>query len=507
MTFAPVVLIVRDGWGYSKVKKGNAIANAKLPHDAYYRKKYSTTLLNCSGNAVGLPKGTQGGSEVGHLTMGAGRIVWQSLEMINRAIADKSFFSNHALLGAIENCKKHDSALHLMGLFSDVGVHATTEHLYALFELAKKNKLNKVFIHAFLDGRDVPEKSAHKYILKTNQKIRTVGVGKIASVIGRYYAMDRDKNWDRTRKAFDLLVSGKGFTSASAEEAILDAYLRGDKTDYYIQPTVIIENDKPVGLIKNNDSVIFYNFRSDRTRQITSLLTGRKSPYKLDKPKIHFVCFSDYNREFKLPIAFPQIAVTHNVGDCISKAGFRQLRIAETEKYAHVTFFFNSQKEKPFLQEDRILVPSPKVPSYDLKPEMSAYGITEKLLKAMENRKYAFVLVNFANPDLVGHSGNYNATVKCCEIVDACVGKIIDYVLKKDGTVLLTADHGNAEQMQYSNGEQCPSHTTNKVPFTLISNHISHTLKSDKGLQDIGPTVLKLLNIEKPAVMGGESLI
>ena len=507
MTFAPLVLIVRDGLGFSEIKKGNAIANAKLPNDSLYRKKYPTTLLECSGNAVGLPAGTQGGSEVGHLTIGAGRIVWQSLEMIKRAIKDNSFFSNPILLDAIQNCKKHDSALHLMGLFSDVGVHATTEHAYALLELAKKHHLKKVYIHAFLDGRDVPERSAHTYVLKTNQKIREIGVGKIASVIGRYYAMDRDKNWDRTQKAFDLLVNARGFKAESAEEAILNAYVRGDKTDYYVQPTVVVENEKLVATVQKNDSVIFYNFRSDRTRQLTSLLTGKKCPFKIDKPRMHFVCFSDYDPEFKLPIAFPQIAVTHNIGYCISHADVRQLRIAETEKYAHVTFFFNSQIEKPFSKEDRILVPSPKVPSYDVKPEMSAYEITHHLLTAMEKRDYAFVLVNFANPDLVGHSGNYKATIKCCEVVDECVGRIVKEVLKKDGVVLLTADHGNAEQMLYSNGEPCPSHTTNKVPFTVISNHITHELKDGKGLQDIAPTVLKLLGIPKPVIMTGESLI
>ena len=505
--FAPVVLIIRDGWGYSAEKKGNAIAHAHIPNDVFYRKNYPTTLLECSGNAVGLPIGTQGGSEVGHLTMGAGRIVWQPLEMINRYILDKSFFSNPALLQAIENCKKHDSSLHLMGLFSDVGVHATTEHLYALLEFAKQHGLKKVYIHAFLDGRDVPEKSAHTFVLKTNTKIREIGVGKIASIIGRYYAMDRDKNWDRTQKAFELLVNGKGFSALSAEEAILNAYLQGDKTDYYVQPTIIVENNAPVALIKNNDSVVFYNFRSDRTRQITSLLTGKKAPYKLDKPKIHFVCFSDYDKDFRLPVAFPQIAVTHSIGYCVNKSGFRQLRIAETEKYAHVTFFFNCQIEEPFPKEDRILVSSPKVPSYDLKPEMSAYDITKKLLFALDDKNYGFVLVNFANPDLVGHSGNFKATVACCEVVDECVGRIVSAVLKKEGVVLLTADHGNAEQMLYTNGEPCPSHTTNKIPFTLISNHITHALRENGGLQDIGPTVLKMLEIQKPVVMTGESLI
>ena len=507
MTFKPVVLIVRDGWGYSDQKKGNAIANAKIPNHNFYIKKYPTTLLEASGNAVGLPAGTQGGSEVGHLTMGAGRIVLQPLELINKAIHDGSFFSNAVLLQAVENCKKHKSSLHIMGLFSDQGVHATTEHLYAILKLAKKNMLENVFVHAFLDGRDVPEKSAYKYILKTNHEINRIGVGEIASVVGRYYAMDRDNNWDRTQKAFDMLVHRKGFSANSAEEGILAAYERGDKTDYYVQPTIIAKNEKPVGSIKENDSVVFYNFRSDRTRQLTAMLTGKKCRVKVQSPNIFFVCFSEYDKEFQLPVAFRQMLVQNNVGKVISAAGYRQLRIAETEKYAHVTFFFNSQVEEPFAKEERIFVPSPKVPSYETKPEMSAYEITEKLLAALSKKDYDFVLVNFANADLVGHSGNYQATIKCCEIVDDCVGRIVSVVLKKDGIVLLTGDHGNAEQMLYSSGESCPAHTTNKVPFTLISNHISHQLHEDGGLQDVGPTILKLLDIVQPKEMSGKSLV
>ncbi len=509
MTFKPVVLIVRDGWGYSPEKKGNAIAHAKVPNDTFYMKKYPSTLLDASGNAVGLPAGTQGGSEVGHLTMGAGTIIWQPLELINRTIRDGSFFQNGVLLQAAENCRKNKSTFHLMGLFSDQGVHATVSHLYALLEFAKKQQLERVFLHLFLDGRDVPERSAHKYLVELNHHIRKIGVGKIASLVGRYYAMDRDTNWDRTTKAYELLVAGKGFSSASAEEGILTAYERGDKTDYYVQPTVITENGKPVGLVGEKDSVIFYNFRSDRTRQMTSILSGKKCtiPVSVRRPQTFFVCFSEYDKEFHLPVAFPQQKVAHNVGRCLSDAGLRQLRTAETEKYAHVTFFFNSQAEEGFPKEDRILVPSPKVPSYETQPEMSAYGITEKACAAMEKKEYDFVLINFANPDLVGHSGNYQATVRACEVVDECVGKIVSAVLKKDGVVLLTGDHGNAEQMLYPNGEPCPSHTTNKVPFCVISNHLTHELRENGGLQDIGPTILKLLDVSKPAEMGGKSLV
>lgn len=525
MSFTPVVLIIRDGWGYSKNKKGNAIANAVLPNHNYYTKKYPTLFLEASGNAVGLPHGIQGGSEVGHLTIGAGRIVWQPLELINRAIRDKSFFSNHVLLRALEKCKQNNSDFHIIGLFSDQGVHGTIEHIPPLLEMAKKHKLKNVFIHAFLDGRDVHEKSAHKYIIKIQNKIRQIGIGKIATLVGRYYSMDRDNNWDRTQKAFELLVFGKGFQAKSAEEGLLAAYERGDKTDYYVQPTVVVENEKvigkekPVGLIKENDSVVFYNFRSDRTRQITAMLAGKKCPVNVKNPHIFFVCFSEYDSEFHLPVAFPQTPVVNNLGKMISAAGLRQLRIAETEKYAHVTFFFNSQVEEPFPKEERILVPSPKVPSYDLKPEMSAYDITKKVISALQKTRYDFVLVNFANADLVGHSGNYKATVKCCEIVDECVGKIVLEVLSQQGIVLLTGDHGNAEQMLYPNGEPCPSHTTNPVPFTAVGKVHNYPFnyllrKQDglqgglqHGLQDIGPTILKLLGIQQPREMTGQSLI
>lgn len=503
----PVLLIIRDGWGYAKEKKGNAIANAKVPNHKKWVKQYPTLLLEASGNAVGLPIGVQGGSEVGHLTLGAGRIVWQPLELINKAIQNKSFFKNKVLLQAIRNCKRNNSALHIMGLFSDQGVHGTIAHIPPLLELAKKHNIQNVFIHAFLDGRDVPEKSAHKYLLQIDHEMRKTGVGRIASVIGRYYAMDRDNNWDRTQKAFELLVHGKGFPAASPEEGLLAAYDRGDKTDYYIQPTIILEERSPLGCIKDKDSVIFYNFRSDRTRQLTAMLSGKKCPVKLKRPKTFFVCFSDYDPQFRLPVAFPQLIVKNNLGSSLSHAKVRQLRIAETEKYAHVTFFFNSQVEKPFPKEERILVPSPKVPSYDMKPEMSALGITAKALAALKKRKYDFVLVNFANSDLVGHSGNYKATVKACEIVDQCVGKIVKEVLGQDGVVLLTGDHGNAEQMVYPNGEPCPAHTTNPVPFTIISKEKKKLLQKNGGLMDVGPTVLKLLEIKKPKEMSGRSLV
>ncbi len=509
MVFKPAVLIVRDGWGYSPEKKGNAIANAKLLNHNAYVKKYPTTLVEASGNAVGLPVGTQGGSEVGHLTMGAGRILWQPLEIINKAIRDKSFFNNTALLEAVAQCQHYNSSLHLIGLFSDQGVHATTEHLYALLELAKEHKIKNVYIHCFLDGRDVPERSAHNYIIECNQKIRKIGVGRIASIVGRYYAMDRDKNWDRTKKAFDLLVNGIGYKATNPEQALLDAYERGDKTDYYVQPAVIIEQttNKPIAVIKENDSVIFFNFRTDRTRQLTAMLTNQRSPKNYQPAKIHFVTMTEYDKNFKIPVAFKQTRIINNLGQVLAQQKQKQLRIAETEKYAHVTFFFNSQEERANHGEDRILVPSPKVPSYDEQPEMSAMEVTEKALLKIQERKYDFILINFANPDLVGHSGNYRATIRAVEFVDACVGRIVGAVLNCDGVVIMTSDHGNAEEMLYKNGKPKPAHTTNRVPLTVISNHFTHALRDGGQMQDIAPTILKLLDLPIPKEMTGKSLI
>ncbi len=507
-----IILIIRDGWGYSKQVKGNAVRNAKTPNNDFYEKNYPWTTLNCSGNAVGLPGGTQGGSEPGHLTMGAGRIVWQPYEDINRKIKSGEFFKNKALLKAIQNCKKHNSKLNLIGLFSDQGVHGTVMHLYALLRLAKKNNLNKVYVHCFLDGRDVPERSAKGFIKDFLKESKKIGVGEIATIVGRYYAMDRDTNWGRTEKAYNLLTKGEGFKEKDPLKALDNAYKRGEKTDYYVKPTAIVNAGEPVALIEDNDSVIFWNFRSDRARQITYALTNKTfTKFKREKRlKLTFVCMSRYDKKLTLPVAFPQLTVKNNLGNIISKKGLKQLRIAETEKYAHVTFFFNSQIEKPNKGEDRIMVPSPKVLSYDLKPEMSAFEITEKLLPQIKRNKYDLIIVNFANGDLVGHSANLSAGIKACEAVDKCVGKIVDLALKKDYTILLTGDHGNVEIMFYPNGEVCPAHGTNPVPFILVSNDKklkSCKLKEGMGLQDIAPTILNLMGIKKPKEMTGNSLI
>ncbi|MCX6649744.1 MAG: 2,3-bisphosphoglycerate-independent phosphoglycerate mutase [Candidatus Bathyarchaeota archaeon] len=472
-------------------------------------KEYPWTLLKCTGNAVGLPEGTQGGSEPGHLTMGAGRVVWQPFEEINQAIYNGSFYDNPALLSAVENCKGKGSGLHLMGLLSDQGIHGSTFHLYSLLELAKRHALKDVYIHCFLDGRDVPERSAKGFIEETQRQIAEKGVGRIATMVGRYYAMDRDTNWDRTLKAYDLLTQGEGWKESDPVKAVDNAYQRGDPTDYYIQPIAMVEDGKPVATIDAEDSVIFWNFRSDRARQITYALTQNGfDHFPREKfPRVHFVCMSGYDKHIALPVAFPQNTVENNLAQVLAARCLRQLRIAETEKYAHVTFFFNSQNEDPVKGEDRILVPSPKVPSYEEKPEMSAPEITGKLLLEIMKGAYDFILVNYANGDLVGHSANMQAGIKACEVVDACVGKVVDAGLSKGYTVLITGDHGNIETMFYPNGEPNPSHGTNPVPFILISRDKKHKLKKGLGLSSVSPTILALMDIPKPPEMTAESLI
>lgn len=529
-----ILLIIRDGWGYSTkdpVKTGNAIKLANLKNIPYYEKNYPTAYLAAHGPAVGLHAGVQGGSEVGHFTIGAGRIVWQEFERINRAIRNKnkkeseSFFHNKMLLKAMQHVKKNHSNLHLMGLFSDEGVHGTTEHLYALLKMAKANKVKNVYVHAFLDGRDVPEKCAEKYFKEFNKRSSAIGVGKIASIMGRYYAMDRDTNWDRTQLAYDLLVYGKGFIEDGSLKGILTAmkkaYKYGAESDYYVKPMKM----RGTPNISDNDAVIFWNFRTDRARQITYAFTDKdfntskgkiKNAFRVKEFKnLLYVCMTNYDRTRKLNCAFPEETVELNLGKIIANNGLKQLRIAETEKYPHVTFFFNSQIEKPNKGETRILVPSPKCPSYAQKPEMSAYIVTDKLLKELKrstSRKkdanYDFIAMNFANGDLVGHSGNLNATIKCCKVVDECVGNIVPAALKKGYVVMMTADHGNCEEMLYPNGEPKPAHSLNPVPFTLISDdNVDNKwlrkvkLKKGKGLVNIASTILKIMGISAPKNM------
>ncbi len=502
-----VVLIIDDGWGVAKPGPGNYISQASTPYFDYFVRNYPHTINKASGSAVGLPEGTQGNSEVGHLHIGAGRIVWQMYEKINKAIKNKSFFSNKVLLKAINHAKTKSSSLHLIGMCSDEGVHSHINHLIALLEMARKQKLDRVFIHFIADGRDVAEKSAKKYALAILKAIKKYKVGKIDSLIGRYYAMDRDNNWDRTKKAYDMLTRGDGFRANDIMEAIEIAYKRGDKTDYYIKPTVI----KPFTPIKDNDSVIFFNFRTDRPRQLTRAFISkrfnkfRRNPY----PKTFFVTMTEYDKTFNCPFAFSEEKVKNNLGEVISKNGLKQLRLAETEKYGHVTYFFNSQIEKPYRGEKRILIPSPKVPSYDLKPEMSAPEVCAEAIRQITKRKFDFIVINFANCDLVGHSAVREAIIKCVEVVDECTGKVVKSALENNYTAIITADHGSAEEKLYPDGRPKPAHSSNPVNFIIVSN--DKELKSIKlakgGQKDVAPTILEIMGLKKPKEMTGKSLI
>ena len=506
-------MMILDGFGEGKDYPGNAIRKAKMPNLNRLRTEYPLTLLDCSGNAVGLPEGTQGGSEVGHFTMGAGRIVYQALEEINRSIKDGSFFTKKPFLDAIEKVKATEkSALHLLGMISDQGVHSQLDHLFALLELAKKHEVGPVYIHAITDGRDVPERTAAAFIEKIQAKIKELGMdkgspqgAKIATIIGRYYAMDRDHNWDRTEKAYDLYTLGEGVREEDPVKAIENAYARNIETDYYIDPIILDEH----GVIKDKDAVIFWNFRTDRTRQITEAFTGEIEPGFKQKKTVRpfFVCFGDYSTV--APVVFPPAKIKNNLGSVLADNSIKQLRIAETEKYAHVTFFFNSQVEEPHSGETRIMIDSPKVPSYADKPEMSAREVTDRVIKEIDGGKYQVIIQNFANPDLVGHSGHLDATVKACETIDECIGRIIPKALEKGYHTIISGDHGNAEYMVYEeNGDPCPSHTLNPVICLLVSaKYKNATLKTGCGLQNIAPTMLEILDIPKPPEMTGESLI
>ena len=508
-----VLLIVLDGYGEGKDYKYNAVTKSDTPFIDKLRKNYPTTLLHCDSEHVGLPPNTMGGSEVGHFTMGAGRIVWQSLEEINRSIEKGNFFKLKALKKAAANCRKKDSKLHLLGMISDEGVHSHLDHLFELLKFAKQEKVKKVYIHAITDGRDVEERSADEFIKKINSQIKKLKLGKIATIIGRYYAMDRDTNWDRTQKAFDLYTKGKGIKGKTALQAIKNEYKRGTETDYYIKPILL---DKK-GLIEKDDSVIFFNYRTDRAKQITQAFTEKSfNEFKRETPPgwkntthPYFVCFGPYSKT--APVLFPANKAKNNLGEYLSIKNKKQLRIAETEKYAHVTFFFNSQEKEPYKGEKRILVPSPKSASYAEKPEMSAKKITTKLLKELKtNKKHDFILLNFANCDLVGHSGEFKAAIKATETLDECLAKIIPIALEKGYTTIVTADHGNADFMKYKNGNDCPAHTLNPVICILVSKD-GKDLKLRKGktlgLKDLAPTTLKIMGLKQPKEMTGKSLI
>ena len=506
----PVVLTIMDGFGINPEVKGNAIKAAKTPRLDKIFAEWPTTQIGASGMDVGLPDGQMGNSEVGHTNIGAGRIVYQELTRITKSIKDGDFFENKAFLDAIENCKKNDSALHLMGLLSDGGVHSHIEHLYGLLELAKKNGLTRVYVHALLDGRDVPPASAADYIDTLNDKLKEIGVGKLATVMGRFYGMDRDNRWERVGKAYAALVYGEGVQADDAAAAVRKSYTEIDEegkhiTDEFVLPTVISGTER----IKSSDSVIFFNFRPDRAREITRTFvdddfTGFER--KGGRQKVFYVCMTQYDASMpNVEVAFKPEELNNTLGEFLANNGMTQLRIAETEKYAHVTFFFNGGREVKFEGEDRILVASPKVATYDLQPEMSANEVCDKVCAAIESGKYDVVILNFANCDMVGHTGVFEAAEKAVETVDTCVGRVEDSTLKMGGVMLLTADHGNADRMLAEDGTPFTAHTTNPVPFAVIDKQCE--LRDGGRLCDISPTIIKLLGLTQPKEMTGESII
>ena len=503
------MLMILDGFGENPNNEGNAVNLAKKPNIDKLRKICPVSHIDASGAAVGLPDGQMGNSEVGHTNIGAGRIVYQKLTKITKSIEDGDFFSIPEFTEAIENVKKNNSKLHIMGLLSDGGVHSHQRHLYGLLELAKRKGLdNNVFIHAFMDGRDTLPASGEGYIQELQEKMKEKGVGKIASISGRYYAMDRDKRWDRVEKAYNALVKGEGVLAKDPIQAIEESYQQ-EIFDEFVVPTVITDaNDQPLAKIESGDSVIFFNFRPDRARQLTRAIVDDKfDGFKTDKLDIDFVCMTEYDDTMpNVKIAFKPEELTNTFGEVVSKLGKKQLRIAETEKYAHVTFFFNGGREEPYPGEDRILVNSPKVATYDLQPEMSAYEVTEKVIEAINSEKYDTIVLNFANTDMVGHTGNIDAAIKAVEAVDKCVGEIVEAVQKQNGVLLITADHGNAEQMiDYQTGEPLTSHTTNLVPLILVG--MENVELKDGRLCDLTPTMLDIMEEQKPKEMTGESLL
>ena len=511
-----------DGYGYSPVVRGNAVkaANAKVVENL--EKEYPSTLIGASGMDVGLPDGQMGNSEVGHLNIGAGRVIYQDLTKITKAIQDGDFFKNAALKKAVDSARDNGKKLHLYGLLSTGGVHSHITHLYALLKMAKDEGVKETYVHCFMDGRDTPPTSGAEYVKELQEEMDKLGYGKIASVCGRYYVMDRDNNWDRTLKAYDMLTSGIGVHEDNAVKAVEDSYGKG-VTDEFMLPTNICENGKPIGLIEKGDSIIFFNFRPDRARQITRALSQEEfTPYyDAEKGKnMYFerktgflspvyVGFAVYDGSFKnVGVAFPPEEIKNTLPQYLSKLGLKQLHIAETEKYAHVTFFFNAKLEAPVEGETRIVIPSPKVATYDLKPEMSAYEVTDKVIEELGTGKYDMMVLNFANCDMVGHTGVFDAAVKAVKTVEECVGKVLDKISGLGGAAIVTADHGNADKMIDDDGSPFTAHTTNKVPFIVVDDRYKGVkLKEGGRLCDIAPTLLTMMGIEIPAEMTGKSLL
>jgi len=506
----PVVLVVLDGWGYSEHLEHNAILNARTPIWDHLWRDYPHLLIRCSGTDVGLPADQMGNSEVGHLNLGAGRVVYQEFTRISRAIKSGSFFTNHTLTDAVDAAVSRGKAVHILGLLSPGGVHSHEEHIQAMARLAVERGAQKVYMHAFLDGRDMPPKSAASSLQAMNDVFVQLGRGRIASIVGRYYAMDRDHRWPRVQAAYDLITQGKAkHTAPDALSGLEQAYARGE-SDEFVEATAIARAGEPPVRMEDGDAVIFMNYRSDRARQITRAFIEdafdgfpRAARLKLSA----FVTLTEYNEEFHVPVAFPPERLRNTFGEYIAKLGLHQLRIAETEKYAHVTFFFNGGAEQPYVGEDRILVPSPNVATYDLKPEMSAAEVTDKLVGAIESGHYDAIICNYANPDMVGHTGNMAAAIKAIETIDGCLGRLVDALQKVGGEMLITADHGNAEQMADDRtGQAHTAHTTNLVPFVYIGRHaepVNHT----GTLADVAPTLLYVMSLESPSEMSGRPLI
>lgn len=510
MSKKPAVLMILDGYGLNDKTEGNAVSKANTPVMDKLMAECPFVKGNASGLAVGLPDGQMGNSEVGHLNMGAGRIVYQELTRITKEIEDGDFFKNEELLKAMDNCKKNNSSLHLFGLLSDGGVHSHNTHLYGLLEMAKREGLEKVYVHAFLDGRDTSPTSGKEFMAELCDKMKEIGVGQVATINGRYYAMDRDNRWDRVQAAYNAITQSEGVKAEDAVKAIEASYAE-DVTDEFVKPTVIVKGGVPVASVKDNDSVVFFNFRPDRAREMTRAFCADEFD-GFDRPQrinTTFVCFTEY--DVTIPnklIAFKKVSINNTFGEFLAANGKTQARIAETEKYAHVTFFFNGGVEEPNKGEDRILVNSPKVATYDLQPEMSAVEVCDNLVDAIKSGKYDVIIINFANPDMVGHTGVESAAVKAIETVDNCVGRAVEAIKETDGVMFICADHGNAEQLiDYTTGGSFTAHTTNPVPFILVNADPSYKLREGGCLADIAPTIIELMGMEQPVEMTGKSLL
>lgn len=504
-------LIIMDGFGITDVKEGNAIYAEKTPNVCKLAKEYPYTTIGASGMAVGLPEGQMGNSEVGHLNMGAGRVVYQELTRITKSIADGDFFAKQEFLDAIENVKKNDTALHLIGLISDGGVHSHQEHLYALLKLAKEQGVgDRTYIHCLMDGRDVPPDSGKGYIEALVSKIKEIGAGQIATVMGRYYAMDRDNRWERVKLAYDAMAKGQGEQAQDAVSAMQNSYDKKEM-DEFVKPTVIVKDGRPIATIKKNDSIIFFNFRPDRAREITRTFIEKDfDGFEREYFETYYVTMTQYNKEFKnVHVAYKPDVLKNTLGEYLSVHHKKQFRIAETEKYAHVTFFFNGGVEQPNPGEDRVLIPSPKVATYDLQPQMSAYEVADKAVELIKSQQYDAMILNFANCDMVGHTGIFDAAVQAVRAVDECLKQVVDAILEVGGQAIITADHGNAEMM-FIPGTDKPvtAHTTNPVPCILVSETYKNAKLREGGiLADLAPTMLQMMDLPKPAEMTGESLI